>query len=175
MNAQPSPSTAPSEQYGPVEGTVTSGSAFPVRPRASDHRLGSVLEVTIAITGPTDRQWRQVDVGQGATSPGIQRHADDGFGHPGLPRPARAIGGAACGVRGHPGREQRSGHLCKPLAPTASFPRRITRSAQLGGGLLLGSDRATSDVHHYRFVLCNGNCKDFPMPDFAVQHWPVGE
>jgi multidrug efflux pump subunit AcrA (membrane-fusion protein) len=62
MGVHLSPSTAPSEQYGQIEGVVSSVSEFPVSPRRlqfvlqnadlvkSIELLGSVLEVNIAVT-----------------------------------------------------------------------------------------------------------------------------
>ena len=66
MRVRLSPSTAPSEQYGQIEGVVSSVSEFPVSPQRVQfllqnadlvqdiHELGSVLEVTIDVMADPD-------------------------------------------------------------------------------------------------------------------------
>lgn len=79
MRVRLSPSTAPSEQYGQIEGVVSSVSEFPVSPRRlqfvlqnadlvqSILKLGSVLEVTIDATpDPGTQSGLQWTSGEGA-------------------------------------------------------------------------------------------------------------
>ena len=77
MRVRLSPSTAPSEQYGQIEGVVSSVSEFPASSRRIQfvlqnadlvqdiHQLGSVLEVTINVTPdpgtPSGLRWTSGD------------------------------------------------------------------------------------------------------------------
>ena len=97
MDVHLSPSTAPSEQYGQVLGTVASISEFPV----SSERLEFVLQNDILVDQISrarigarghrrrdgrsgHRQRRRVDVRRRTTVRGPQRDLDDGGDHPGV-------------------------------------------------------------------------------------------